>query len=205
MSKTKKMIEALQTKHNPIILDCETTGLDPTTDEILELAIINTEGTVLYHSLVKPVRNHSWEAAAKIHGIDPEMIASAPLLSEELPKIQTIISGSDLIIGYNPLFDLAFLEEAGCDYSHLYDTIYARYWIEDLMDAFAAIYGDWNTYYGSYTWQKLSTAAAYYDFTWKEKEHSALGDCNATLHIWKAMCERGDLLLSYTKQVPHYV
>ena len=61
------------------------------------------------------------------------------------------------------------------------------------MEYFSAIYGDFNPFYGSYTWKKLSVAADWYGYDWgKEKSHDALADCHATLHIWNRMLENGD-------------
>jgi hypothetical protein len=44
------------------------------------------------------------------------------------------------------------------------------------MDWYSQFIGDWNDYYGSYCWQKLPGG-----------DHSALGDCIATLEIIKLM------------------
>ena len=40
--------------------------------------------------------------------------------------------------------------------------------------------------YEDYKWQKLTTAAAYYDYDWAEHEeaHNSLGDCFATLFVY---------------------
>lgn len=198
MSRIDDMLVAENAKHKVIILDCETTGLNPNTDEILQLSIIDGDGTCLYNSYFRPTVNTSWDGAAEINGITQAMVADAPSIREELSKIQQILSACDLIVGYNPSFDLGFLSAAGCDYSHLWDNTFCRYWVEDLMDLFAAIYGDWNPYYGSYTWQKLTTAAAYYDYDWGQgKAHDALADCMATLHIWNCMRKRSHIEKAY--------
>jgi uncharacterized protein YprB with RNaseH-like and TPR domain len=42
-------------KEQYIILDLETTGLDPIHDEIIQLSIINLDGKTLYHSFIKPM------------------------------------------------------------------------------------------------------------------------------------------------------
>jgi DNA polymerase-3 subunit epsilon len=40
-----------------VFLDLETTGLDPRTDEILEIGILDDAGRVLLDSLVRPERH----------------------------------------------------------------------------------------------------------------------------------------------------
>ena len=50
------------------------------------------------------------------------------------------------------------------------------------------IYGDYNDYWGDYTWQKLTTCARYYHYDWgNTKAHGALADALATLYCYKKM------------------
>jgi DNA polymerase III epsilon subunit-like protein len=46
-----------------VFLDLETTGLDPRTDEIVEIGILDEDGRVLLDTLVRPVRHRSWPDA----------------------------------------------------------------------------------------------------------------------------------------------
>lgn len=194
------MLENELTK-NIIVLDTETTGLDPYTDELLQLAIIDGDGNTLYNSYFRPVHTQSWSDVQSIHGITPEMVSCSPTVGEELSKIQKIISGAEVVVGYNPWFDMRFLMQAGICFDHLSDPNYCNgypgWHTVDLMEFFAAIYGDWNTFHGSYTWQKLTVAAAHYGYEWGSGAvHDALADCRATLYIAKAMLAKGDLQLA---------
>jgi DNA polymerase-3 subunit epsilon len=57
------------------------------------------------------------------------------------------------------------------------------------MEAYAEWYGDWNSYHGSYTYQKLTNAARRFGVT-TEGAHSALADCLMTLAVIKAMTDQ---------------
>lgn len=166
-----------------IVLDTETTGLNAAEDELLQVSIIDNEGAVLFDSYIKPTQHTEWAEAERIHHITPEMVADAPTIAEVMPEINDILNRYDKIVGYNLKFDKAFLENNGAEFL---STEYA-----DAMKMFAPIYGEWNDQRGSYKWQKLTTAAGYYGYDWSEHKeaHNSLGDCYATLHVYKEINE----------------
>lgn len=172
-------LKAELAKVDTIVIDTETTGLDPFEDELLQVSIINGNGETLYDSYIKP-QAESWESAERIHGISPAMVANAPSIMDEMPKINALISGAKYIIGYNTHFDLSFLLQNGL----VLDT--ENVTIVDVMEIFAEIYGEWNDYYRNYKWQKLTTAAAYYHYDWTlhGQAHNSLADCYATLFVY---------------------
>ena len=166
-----------------IVLDTETTGLNAAEDEILQVSIIDNEGAVLFDSYIKPTQHTEWAEAERIHHITPEMVADAPTIAEVMPEINDILNRYDKIVGYNLKFDKAFLENNGAEFL---STEYA-----DVMKMIAPIYGEWNDQRGSYKWQKLTIAADYYGYDWSEHKeaHNSLGDCYATLHVYKEINE----------------
>lgn len=166
-----------------IVLDTETTGLNAAEDEILQVSIIDNEGAVLFDSYIKPTQHTEWAEAERIHHITPEMVADGPTIAEVMPEINDILNRYDKIVGYNLKFDKAFLENNGAEFL---STEYA-----DVMKMFAPIYGEWNDQRGSYKWQKLTIAADYYGYDWSEHKeaHNSLGDCYATLHVYKEINE----------------
>lgn len=166
-----------------IVLDTETTGLNAAEDELLQVSIIDNEGTVLFDSYIRPTQHTEWAEAERIHHITPEMVADAPTIAEVMPEINDILNRYDKIVGYNLKFDKAFLENNGAEFL---STEYA-----DVMKMFAPIYGEWNDQRGSYKWQKLTIAADYYGYDWSEHKeaHNSLGDCYATLHVYKEINE----------------
>ena len=83
-----------------VFLDVETTGLDPRTDEIIEIGILEDAGRVLLDSLVRPERHRRWPGAEAIHGIAPDDVADAPTLDELRPRIVAAIHDG-LVVIYN--------------------------------------------------------------------------------------------------------
>lgn len=84
------------------ILDTETTGLGDSA-EIVEIAIIRADGTILLNRLVKPSRPIP-AAATAIHGITDADVNDAPTWPELWPQVKAIISHRT-VIAYNAPFD----------------------------------------------------------------------------------------------------
>lgn len=166
-----------------IVLDTETTGLNAAEDELLQVSIIDNEGTVIFDSYIRPTQHTEWAEAERVNHITPEMVADAPTIAEVMPEINDILKRYDKIVGYNVRFDADFLKHNGAEFSN------AEY--ADAMKMFAPIYGEWNDQRGSYKWQKLTAAADYYGYDWSahEEAHNSLGDCYATLHVYKEINE----------------
>ena len=166
-----------------IVLDTETTGLNAAEDELLQVSIIDNEGTVLFDSYIRPTQHTEWAEAERVNHITPEMVADAPYINEKAAELYAILSQAHWIIGYNVDFDLRFL--MGSDI--ITDEEYNAFRTEDVMIQFAEIYGEYSVYHEDYKWQKLTTAAAYYDYDWNVKgieAHNSLADCFATLFVY---------------------
>ena len=170
-----------------IILDSETTGLRARQNDILQLAIIDDQGNVLFNEYIKPTKKTAWPDAEAINGISPEMVKDKQPLSFYKDQIQEIINKADTIIGYNLQYDLSFLILAGIRIPTGVVQI-------DVMYEFAPIYGEWNDYYETYKWQKLVTAAAYYGYDGIKDAHDALADTQMTLYVYNQMKAVNDQL-----------
>lgn len=187
VEKTKALYPKNSYYPKTIVIDTETTGLDPFDDELLQVSIIDTDGNVLFDSYFKPLSHNEWLEAETVNGISPEMVANAPSIYEKAADIYAILSAADMIIGYNTHFDLYFLSNNGLILS---DSVK----IVDVMELFAPIYGKWSDYHGSYKWQKLITAAEYYGYDWSKRSetaHNSLADCFATLYCYNKINENG--------------
>ena len=94
-----------------IAFDFETTGLNPSVDQITEFAgarFVHGEIEETYSTLVNPGFPIP-EEITRITGITDEMVADAPSPSEVTPKIAEFM-GNDPIVAHNTPFDLTFLE-----------------------------------------------------------------------------------------------
>jgi len=99
------------------VVDTETTGPDPDTAKIVEVAVALFGGG----ELLEPPR--SWlvnpgepipEDATAVHGISNEMVAGAPRLEEALGAICAAVAPAEVLVGYNALhFDFPLLARLG--------------------------------------------------------------------------------------------
>jgi DNA polymerase-3 subunit epsilon len=95
-----------------IILDTETTGLDPALGhriiEIAAVEIVNRRYTNRhFHRYVNPGRD-SEEAALRIHGLTTDFLSDKPRFAEIVAEFLDFVSGAELII-HNAAFDVAFI------------------------------------------------------------------------------------------------
>ena len=95
-----------------IVLDTETTGLDPKQGHrIIEVAAIELEGRKVskrtFHRYLNPEREID-EGAAAVHGLTLERLQNEAKFAEIAPALLEFISGAQLII-HNAPFDMGFL------------------------------------------------------------------------------------------------
>jgi DNA polymerase-3 subunit epsilon len=108
---TKKSIPPLR-QQSVVVLDTETTGLDPKIHEILEIAIVALDGTVLLDTKVKPVNMAvASPEALKVNGYNEADWADAPTFDEIKDKVMEALKHK-IIVGQNPQFDRNFVVEA---------------------------------------------------------------------------------------------
>jgi DNA polymerase-3 subunit epsilon len=96
-----------------IILDTETTGLDPKLGHrVLEIAAVELADRRLsgnhFHRYINPERA-SDEGALQVHGLTAEFLREKPKFGEIVKELLDFISGAELII-HNAAFDIGFLD-----------------------------------------------------------------------------------------------
>ncbi|MEH1819326.1 MAG: 3'-5' exonuclease [Nostoc sp.] len=165
------------------ILDTETTGLNNA--EIIQIGILTSSGEE-YQTLVKPTIAIS-ETASGIHGIHNDDVVQALPFEQVFLDVWKLLSDRDVII-YNAEFDLKVIRNSlkarGIQVAFpTSDRRNCRIFVNGgsihcAMHYYSQYVGEWNEYYGNYKWQKLPGG-----------DHSALGDCKATLEVIKQMSD----------------
>ncbi|PWF42234.1 DNA polymerase III subunit epsilon [Massilia glaciei] len=95
-----------------IVLDTETTGLNPRTgDRVIEVGCVELKNRMLtgnnFHCYINPERD-SEEGALAVHGLTTEFLRDKPKFAEIAAELRDYISGAEVII-HNAPFDLGFL------------------------------------------------------------------------------------------------
>lgn len=150
-----------------LILDSETTDMY---GEIIELAIINLKGEVVFNRRFNPIEPISAGAQA-VHGITADMVANEPRFSECAADVSELLAKAGLVLIYNAAFDTARLNQT----YKLHGLNKPDYKVDCIMEWYAQFCGEWSAYHGNYKWQPLGGG------------HDALGDCRAALACLKEM------------------
>jgi ATP-dependent DNA helicase DinG len=108
-----------------VIVDVETTGLDPEKDTIIEVAAIALRDHDIldeFTSLVNPLRDVP-AYITHLTGITTDMVADAPTMFNVRPRLRAALS-NHVLVGHNVDFDLGFLnqERLGVG-NHRLDTV----------------------------------------------------------------------------------
>lgn len=178
-----------------VVIDTETTGLDPSRAWIVEIAVVRVadgrvEDDAFVQSRVRPPISIP-AVATGVHGIDDAAVSGAPAFADVWPDISAFI-GDGVLIGHAVGFDLAVLEREVLRA----DTVWKRPHTLDtrlLAEVAEPNLADYS----------LETIAA-----WLEVEpvgrHSALGDALTAARIFVALVpklrERGIRTLAEAEQ-----
>ena len=169
----------LQLNRPIAFIDLETTGVNLSSDRIVEIAIIKlmTDGTKLVkRKLINPQMPIP-QVTSDIHGITNDMVKDAPTFKQVANEIKQFIENCDLA-GYNSnRFDIPILMEE-----------FLRAEIElDLLDRKMV-----DVQHIFYTMEPRTLSAAYKFFCSKElvNAHSAEADVDATIEVLQAQVER---------------
>ena len=95
------------------VVDFETTGIDPETERVIQVAaiVINGEGEIVesFDTVVRPENPAQYTHGAEhVHGISVEQVAQGMPLREALEKVWTISKGN-VFTAHNAMFDINFL------------------------------------------------------------------------------------------------
>ena len=106
-----------------VSIDCETTGLDPWSDEIVAVAAIPIRGNRVltserFEALVRPT-GPVGETSIKIHQLREMDLANARPMEEVLPELMAFI-GARPLVGYYLEFDVAMLNRYLLDAANIH-------------------------------------------------------------------------------------
>ena len=137
----------------PVFLDTETTGMG-VNDQIVEICVLDHDGSLLFESLVKPTWTIS-PAAQRVHGISPQMVQSAPPWYEVWSETRKALAGRRVGI-YNAQFDLNMMRQSHQAHGLRWSAADCDAFC--IMDLYAQFYGKRGAGYGSFRWQSLDAA-----------------------------------------------
>ena len=157
---------------NWLILDTETTGLDKDA-EIIQIGVTDGAGNVLMDNLLCAPFGKISAAATAVHHITDEMVTDAPTFLERYKELARLVANKIVVI-YNKAYDLRLIDQSIARFSS-YPPLVPQRW-DCAMLAYSKYVGEWNDHRKDFKWQKLQGG-----------DHSALGDCRATLEVIKKM------------------
>lgn len=176
MARPNKGRSLLEMPRNFVVIDIETTGLKPETNEIIEIGAIKVENMVVvdvFQEFVKP-QNKIPSFITQFTGITNEMVIDAPSISDVLLHFIRFI-GDDLLMGHNVNFDINFIYEGLMRELNMSLT---NDFVDTLRVARNRLKGLPN--------YKLGTLAHYFDIN-SDDHHRALKDCQMTFEIYKKL------------------
>lgn len=164
-----------------VVIDLETTGLNPTFDDIIEAAAIrirNGKVVASYQSFSDPGwEREEWdEFITELTGITWDMVQGAPSNEEVIKEVADFV-GKDPVLGHNVCFDLGFLK---LDPELIFDTRRISQHVLNCRQTLAAVY----------------EACKEIDQSLDDVDHHrALADCETTYHCYETL--RGPLVEKY--------
>lgn len=165
-----------------VVLDTETTGLD-WDDEAVSVGLVAKDGTVLLDTLLFHEKASGFQAEM-VHKITWEMTRTAPHFRDVWPQL-VALTERKILLGYNASFDTRIISQMMRRYEIDGLPIF-RADAGDVMSWFAQFYGQYSDYHGSYTWKKLTLAAAFLGVA-TDGAHGAAADALMTLRVIEQM------------------
>lgn len=122
----------------PVYLDTETTGLDKAA-EIVEISVVDTDGTTLVDTLVRPSQSIPADVI-RVHHITNEMVQKAQPWPFLWNSIRPAFSNRVVVI-YNSDFDIRMIKQTHDRYKMRWDFTGRPF---DLMALYAKFNGEWD-------------------------------------------------------------
>ena len=159
---------------NYVVIDIETTAIDPQYDEIIELGALKVENGIVtssFSKLIKPKRPIS-DFITQLTGISNKMVENAPSIEEELPNYLKFINEQN-IVGHNVNFDINFIYDNSIE---ILNVPFPNDYIDTLRLS-RRLYPDLDNH-------KLTTVCDYLKVS-DNIHHRALSDCQLTFEVYE--------------------
>lgn len=105
-----------------VVMDIETTGLNPKTDKIIELGaakVRNGEVVDTFSQYINPGRSLP-SRIVELTGICDADLQDAPYIEEVMDAFMTFVS-DDILLGHNLIFDYSFVKKAAVNQKKVFD------------------------------------------------------------------------------------
>ncbi|HEK9049213.1 TPA: 3'-5' exonuclease [Clostridioides difficile] len=161
-----------------VVFDLETTGLDASKEDIIEIAAIKFERDVpseIFSTFVKPSKSIR-KKITDITGITDEDVVNAPKIEEVLPHFLNFISDYTLI-AHNAIFDMEFILDK------LYKNGYKKI-TNKVIDTLALSRKYIRTYEGKKL-KSYSLPSLHEELGLNYSSHRALEDCKSCSSVYK--------------------
>lgn len=182
-----------------VILDTETTGLNPKTDRITELAAIKIDKsgkkTVMDEYISLPNEICYPQNIQEMTGITTEILEKEGLPEEEVAWMFAMMlkgAGRVLLVTHNAQFDLCFIQEM----LRRHDYVFPNGW--GVIDTLT-VFRDRKQHP-----HRLSDAISYYDLDGVKNSHRAIDDVFALCAVFDAMCQEQNDLDEYINLIGVY-
>ncbi|MDV0844687.1 3'-5' exonuclease [Klebsiella quasipneumoniae] len=165
----------------PVFIDTETTGFERFA-QVIELAITDASGNVLFESKLRPTVTIN-PKAQEVHGINLSSLKSAPTWPQVAEKVRSLLDGRK-IIAYNAPFDSRMMKQTAAAFGDPFG-----WWSDD--NVLCAMKLSVDAFDIPKKTLKLADAMAYAELSWQGKAHTALADTQAMARLVSAISTFG--------------
>lgn len=153
-----------------VVLDTETTGLS-TRDEIIEIAVIDSDGSTLCETRVFPQSGHVPAASTRVHGYTLEDLRGAPSWPEVHAELERLLAGRR-VFAWNAPFDERMVLQS------------SRLWrLETELRGFECAMRAYSTFRRAPGSLRLQRVALVEGVLTGEQSHTSLADARLTLAV----------------------
>lgn len=163
-----------------VCFDCETTGLDPQNDRVIEVAVAKfTVDEILetYETLIDPLCEIP-ESSTAIHNITQDMVKGKPVLADVIPHVLSIIK-RHIVMGHGIGFDIECIA-TGADRAGIANSLRQNRTIDTLR--LARLYGESPT-------NSLEQLRKHFNIEF-EGAHRAMNDVVVNIEVFKYLTKR---------------